>query len=169
MVCRVHRQRCGRHHNSGIATDTGGTVSTVDSQQYASLGALLAPRLDGEDFTIEATGHVVRIRGLSRYETLLAQKHLATGQADFEARILHYALLEPTITVEQAYEWLRCSPAGELEMLTRRVQQLSGAGQGADVEASERFRPAPGARVRDHAGEDAGPDGGRAETDDLAG
>ncbi len=142
-------------------------MSTVDGG-YASLGALLAPRLDGEDFTIEATGHVVRIRGLSRYETLLAQKHLATGQADFEARILHYALLEPAISVEQAYEWLRASPAGELEDLTRRIQHLSGAAREADVAASERFRPVAGAGVRDHAGADAGPDGGRAPADDLA-
>ena len=50
---------------------------------YASLDELLVDRLDGEDFTIEATGHVVRIRGLSRYETLLAQKHLAAERSEF--------------------------------------------------------------------------------------
>ena len=143
-------------------------MSTMDGE-YASLGELLAPRLDGEDFTIEATGHTVRIRGLSRYETLLAQKHLATGQADFEARILHYAMLEPAITVQDAYEWLKASAAGELEMLTRRIQHLSGAGQGADVEASERFRPVAGTGVRDQPGADAGPDGGRAPADDQPG
>lgn len=143
-------------------------MSTVDSP-YASLGELLADRLDGEDFTIEATGHRVKIRGLSRYETLLAQRHLPQGQEHFEARVLHYALVEPRITVEQAYAWLKASAAGELEMLTRRIQVLSGAGQGADVEASERFRPVAGAGVRDQASADAGPDGGRAETDDQSG
>lgn len=139
--------------------------------QYATLDELFAPRevLEGEDFTIEATGHVVRIRGLSRYETLLAQKHLANGQEHFEAHMLAYALLEPRLTVAQAEQWLRASAAGELEMLTRRVQYLSGAGAGADVEASERFRREPGARVRDHVGPGAGPDSGRAETDDVAG
>ncbi len=141
-------------------------MSTMDGGTYASLGELLASRLEGEDFTIEATGHVVRIRGLSRFETLLAQKHLATGQEHFEARMLHYALLEPAISVEDAYEWLKASAAGELEMLTRRVQALSGAAKGADVDTSERFRPVAGAGVRDHAGADAGPDGGRAPADD---
>ena len=137
---------------------------------YASLDELLVDRLDGEDFTIEATGHVVRIRGLSRYETLLAQKHLAAeGQVMFEAHMLAYALLEPRVTVAQSLEWLKRSAAGDLEMLTRRVQKLSGAGAGADVEASERFRRAAGAGVRDGSSADAGPDGGRAETDDLAG
>lgn len=143
-------------------------MSTVD-RPYATIGELLADRLDGEDFTIEATGHMVRIRGLSRYETLLAQKHLAQGQEHFEARMLHYALLEPALTVEQCYEWLRASAAGELEMLTRRVQELSGAAKGADVDAGERFRPVAGARVRDHASPDAEPDGGRAAPDDGSG
>lgn len=143
-------------------------MSTVDGG-YAPLDALLADRLEGEDFTIEATGHRVRIRGLSRYETLLAQKHLATGQVEFESHMLAYALLEPQLTVAQALQWLKVSAAGELEMLTRRVQQLSGAGGGADVEAYERFRRDAGAGIRNESRADAGPDGGGAAANDQSG
>lgn len=82
---------------------------------------VLTARLPHEDFTIEGQGEV-HIRALSRAEALL----LPDDEADKEATILSLGCVEPAFTLTEARQWLKASPAGELQSLSRRIAQLSG-------------------------------------------
>jgi len=98
---------------------------------YLSVDDLTTERLPGEDFTIEGLG-TVRIRGLSRFEVLAAQKQKDAGVAAMERVMLSCAMVEPRMSEAQVTAWQKATPAGLLEPLTRRVQALSGMGEGAE-------------------------------------
>lgn len=139
----------------------------MDSQKYATFEELTAEgQLEGEDYTIEQTGQVVRIRALSRGEVLMAQRLQDEGVAAMEAKMLSFAMVEPRMTVAKAKRWQDTTPAGRLEGLTRRVRDISGMGLLAEREAYERFRGGPADGVRDLSGSEAGPDGDGVTSDD---
>jgi hypothetical protein len=134
---------------------------------------LLAPRADTasgmpED-DVELPGGIgtVRVRGLSRWEVLAARA--TATDADREVAILKFAMVDPTMTEEQAAEWMKLAPAGELEPVTDKIGQLSGLAPGAAKEAVKEFvsnpdaefRALPSPETRDDGGAHAGGDAER--------
>lgn len=102
--------------------------------EYVSVEALTEVNLPGEDFEVEGVG-TVRIRGLSRFEVLMAQKQKDGGVLGMERVMLAAAMVEPRMTEAQVTAWQKAVPAGLLEPLTRRIQALSGIGEGAEKAA----------------------------------
>jgi hypothetical protein len=92
---------------------------------------LLKPRLPEADVDIPGVG-TVRVRGLSRYEVLLAQKEQPKGVVAYERVMLRFGMVDPALTEDEATQWQKASPAGELEPVTRQIAALSGMGEGAD-------------------------------------
>lgn len=88
-----------------------------------------------EDVEIPGVG-VVRVRGLSRMEMLLAGK-LGEPQA-MEPRVLSYAMVDPEITEGEAQHWMRTSPAGEIKPVLAAINRLSGHAENSAKEAAKR-------------------------------
>ena len=120
---------------------------------------LLKPRLPEDDVEIPGVG-TVRVRGLSRYEVLLAQREQPKGAGAMERVILRFGLVDPELTEDEVTQWQKASPAGELEPVTRRIQALSGMGEGADKAQYKSVRDEPDAGVRVLPGPEAVHDGG---------
>lgn len=107
--------------------------------EYASAEELAEGDLgDGEDFELPS-GKVVRIRGLTRYESMFSTKGLMdsdgvlTDIALYERRQIVACVLEPKLTLRQAEQWQRKSGAnGDLKVLMDRLKVISGRGEGAD-------------------------------------
>lgn len=94
--------------------------------------ALTSPRLPQETVAIPGVGEIV-VRGLSRYELLLAGKMTNDqGAALMERHMLSMAMLEPEMTIADVEAWQKASPAGEIMPVVAVVNRLSGVGQGAD-------------------------------------
>lgn len=96
-----------------------------------TVAALTAPRLETEEF--EIAGGTVLIRALSRHEMLTASAAADGGGAlAMEREMISFALVEPTMTVDQVAEWQKASPAAEMMPLVHRINALSGVGKGAE-------------------------------------
>lgn len=94
---------------------------------------LLADRVPRAEVTIVGVG-TITIRGLSRYELLLAGKG-TDDPALVEARMLSYAMVDPALTVDEVRQWQKASPAGELGPVTTAMRELSGLAEGAGKSA----------------------------------
>jgi hypothetical protein len=71
---------------------------------------------------IPAAGGAVRVRALTRDEAL----SLPDNEREKEAHVLALGIVEPALSVSEVKEWLRTSPAGELQAVSVRIAQLSG-------------------------------------------
>ncbi len=101
--------------------------------------ALFAARLPQEEVEIPGVGTVL-VRGLSRAELLLAGKHSEAGALVMERHMLHYAMVEPAVSVGDVERWQRAAPAGELQPLVDKVNRLSGIGKDIQKEAIKSLR-----------------------------
>jgi hypothetical protein len=92
---------------------------------------LTASRLNQAAVDLEVG--TITVRGLSRYELLLAGK-LADdkGVAVMEQHMLSMAMVDPEMSTKDVEAWQKASPAGEIMPVVALVNQLSGVGQGAD-------------------------------------
>lgn len=100
--------------------------------ERATLASLTQPRLQGEEIEIPGVGTVL-VRALSRHEMLTASKAAESGGAlAMEREMISYALLEPTMTVDQVAEWQKASPASEMMPIVHKINALSGIGKGAE-------------------------------------
>jgi hypothetical protein len=129
---------------------------------------LLKPRLAEADVEIPDVG-TVRVRALSRAEVLLVRK--ATDNADsidgpralvLERKMLATALLDPVLSESEVGEWQKVSAAGELEVVSRRIQELSGMLEDSAKAAYKSVPGESGDGVRVLPGAEAGHDGGPA-------
>lgn len=101
--------------------------------EYASIDDLTAGSLDdqAEDLTLPS-GKVVRVRGLSRYELMFNGKGTEDSRV-IEVRNAVSCLVQPKLTVAQAEQWQRRSLAGgDFKVLSEKIRDLSGLGEGAD-------------------------------------
>ena len=123
---------------------------------------LLKPRITEADVPIEGVG-TVRVRGLSRGEVFALRKAKEAGRlkddAAWDRRLVSLAMVNPAMTDEEVGEWQDSSPAGELEDVTKKIQELSGMAEGADKSSVEDVRGEPGDGVRVLPGSEAGDDG----------
>ena len=114
-------------------------MSAVDKE------ALFAPRLPEDDVEIPGVG-TVRVRGLSRGEVFeinkLRRKDDDTGE-DIERRTIAVGMVDPEMTLADVQRWQAASPAGELERVARRIQELSGMADDAAKATMLDFRDEP--------------------------
>jgi hypothetical protein len=99
---------------------------------YANAEDLIVGDLDleGEDVTLPS-GKVVRVRGLSRYELMLNGKGTDDSMA-IERRNVRTCLVEPKLSDAQVATWQKQSSAGgDFRVLSERIRDLSGLGEGA--------------------------------------
>lgn len=81
----------------------------------------------------------VRVRGLSRDEVLVVRKATDNDAAKvdgprilvLERKMIAAAMLDPVMTEAEVGEWQRAAPAGEIEPVVAKVQELSGMSEGA--------------------------------------
>lgn len=133
---------------------------------------LLAKRGGVETVDVELELGTVRVRGLTRGEVFAVNKvarkvrddegNLEADTEDLEAHLVARGLVEPTMTVDEARTWQRNSPAGEIERVVAKIQQLSGLAKGADKESYKSVGDRSDAGVRDVPGDAAEADGGPA-------
>lgn len=111
---------------------------------YLNLEQLTAaPQLDEDDVVLR-DGRV-RVRALTRGEVNRVRSQVKSiadaikRTAELEAKMLALAMVNPTMTVAGVREWQDNSPAGEIEHVVHKVQELSGLLDGADKEAYQEF------------------------------
>lgn len=125
---------------------------------------LLAPRAETDsgmpedDFVIPGIG-TIRVRGLSRWEMLVAQREQSKGILVYEKLLVHYGMVDPALTEDEVVRWQKASTAGELEPVTRRIAQLSGVMPDSAKEAVKSFRGGSESGVRVLSGAEAELDG----------
>lgn len=124
---------------------------------------LFKPRLPEANVDVPGVG-VVRVRGLSRIEALHVQA--AKGPEATERRILALGMVDPPLTEAEAGQWQRASAAGEIELVSTRIAQLSGMAPESAKEAVKEFEANPDAEFRVLPGSEAGDDGGSAPVGD---
>lgn len=103
------------------------------------------PALEEDTVELKGYGPVV-VRGMSRYEAAMSR----TGNPDqftSEKRILHFGMVSPTRTEEQAAKWLRGFSWGALEPVLLRIAELSGLVEGADKSRVPAAGEQPGSGV----------------------
>ncbi len=130
------------------------------------LFALAAQGMPEADVNIPGVG-AVRVRGLSRVEVISTRK--ATDREDkmdgtrvlmLERKMLAAALLDPVLTEAEVGQLQRTLPAGVLQPVSQRIQELSAMAEGAPKAAYKSVRGGPGDGVRILPGAEAESDGG---------
>lgn len=103
--------------------------------EYASFEELTAGVAVSEDVSLTGGGKVL-VRGLSRYEYMLASKVMADGSADvagFEVKVTFFGLLEPKLSEAQVAAWQKSPGAfSDFQAVHEAVMRLSGLREGAD-------------------------------------
>jgi hypothetical protein len=84
-----------------------------------------------------SSGKTVRVRGLSRYEYMLAGKQSQVdGETDvnlFEGLIVHYGLVEPKLSRGQVEAWQKApGRSADFALVDEEIMRLSGLREGAD-------------------------------------
>ncbi len=111
---------------------------SVTREQLLSGGRLPQDKID-----IEGVG-VVTVRGLNRAEAMQVQQAGDTP-GEQEPWILHFGMVEPALSYDDAVAWAGSAPAGELQVVTVRIAELSGM---ADGQAKDATKSVPGRRRR---------------------
>lgn len=80
-------------------------------------------------------GATVTVRGMTRMEALLVGKQ--DGADKIEPLALHYAVVDPPLTLKEAEQWMRTAPSSEVGPVVRAINRLSGGADRADKEAAK--------------------------------
>ena len=133
--------------------------------EYLDKGALTAQSMSEDD--VDLGRGKVRVRGMSRGETLRLQQAKEAGQIKdmgaWERRMVSLCLLAPTMTEIEVGEWQEADAAGgDLQLVTEKIRDLSGLSEDADKSGVPDVRDEPGDGVRVLPGDEAEHDGGPA-------
>ncbi|MGC4942141.1 hypothetical protein [Kribbella sp. DT2] len=142
---------CRRQHHLG--------VMGMDKDKLLAPRAATASGMPEGTVEVEGMG-TVRVRGLSRGEVFGVQQRGDTASS--ERLILACGMVEPELTEREVGQWQTVSPAGEIEPVVNKIQELSGLAKGSEKEAVVSFRDDAGPGVRVLPGDEAGNDGGPA-------
>jgi hypothetical protein len=106
---------------------------------------LTADRLNSEELDLPGVG-TITVRGLSRFELLLAGKLTGDqGAAVMEQHMLSMGMVDPEMSTKDVEAWQKASPAGEIMPVVSLINRLSGVGQGADKSGVPEAGAEPGA------------------------
>lgn len=85
---------------------------------------LLTPGADDVD-KVDVRGGQVVVRGVTRRQAIIIR---AAGDApeEQEPLILHYGLVDPPLSIEDAAAWIDMAPAGDVQRVVQAVAALSG-------------------------------------------
>jgi hypothetical protein len=97
--------------------------------QYASADDLLAEELPEDDLTLP-NGKTIRLRGLSRHALFFNGKGTEDSGV-IETRNLVSCMVAPSMTKEQAEQFMRSAGAGVMGLISNKIRELSGLGEGA--------------------------------------
>lgn len=103
---------------------------------------------------VPVRGQVMRVRGLTRSEVMNLRSQVKSiadaiqRSAELEAKTLALALVDPVLTEDEVKVWQDSSPAGEIEPVVQKVQELSGLLDGAAKEAYREFEQDPDREFR---------------------
>lgn len=103
---------------------------------------LLASVSSQEEVEIPGKGTVV-VRALTRAEihsNAQGDKKSKLSNEDVEARTIVFGLVEPELDINEAKQWMKAAPAGEIQLVVEKIMELSGYGEDAVNKAYERFR-----------------------------
>ncbi len=100
---------------------------------------LTAQTLPAGTVDLDGVG-TVHVRGLSRFELLLAGKVGGDDVALMERKMLSMAMVDPEMTEKDVEAWQKNSPAGQIAPVVAKVNELSGVGQAASKEAYKSLR-----------------------------
>lgn len=91
---------------------------------------LFAPRLPEDD--VEISVGTLRVRGLNRAEALVVQGKQSLAAKDLA--IITMGVVEPQLSEQEAREWFKAAPGGEIEKVSRKISELSGFLEGQSKE-----------------------------------
>lgn len=97
--------------------------------------SLFKDRLPQDDVLVPGFG-TVRVRGLSRADALRVEA--APSTADKDRTILKYGVVvddAQQLTDDDVKRWQKAWPAGDIDIIARRIAELSGMVEAADKEA----------------------------------
>lgn len=98
---------------------------------------ILARKL-GHDVVPLPGGGTVEVRGLNRSEAIQVGEEEAG--LDRDALLISLGLVEPTMTVDDVLAWGRSDDSGTLEIVSRRIGELSRMVEGAGKSGVSRTR-----------------------------
>jgi len=75
--------------------------------------------------TVAITTGEVRIRAVTRGEAVQIRTR-GKGWQQQEPHILHFGLVEPELSVEDAEKWIMVAPAGDVQRVVQEISRLSG-------------------------------------------
>jgi len=101
--------------------------------------ALMTERLPRDEVDIPGLG-TVTVRGLSRYELLLAGKAGTDDLVASERRLVSMGMVDPEMSEDDVAAWQKCSPAGEIAPVVLKINELSGITREASKEAYKSLR-----------------------------
>jgi len=127
---------------------------------------LFQPRLPEEDVEIPGVG-TIRVRGMTRLESLLITKLNDQSVVRVEKFMLAAAMVDPVLTEHEVEQWQKASPAGEIRPVIDVINRLSGITRGADKSGVPGDGPESEPGVRVLPGAEAGDDGGPAAAGDA--
>ncbi|NIL40504.1 hypothetical protein HCB17_04475, partial [Salinispora arenicola] len=118
----------------------------MDAEQMVDKQVLLTPRLGKEaDVPIPGVG-TVRVRTLSRAEVIGLRKATDDAHLDgprvltLERKMLAAAMVAPVLTEAEVGRWQKSSPAGEMDEIVYKVQEMAGMLDTSPREAMSNFR-----------------------------
>lgn len=90
---------------------------------------ILARRVHGttSEVPIDDDGGVVVVRGLTRGE---AHETVGKSTAETEALALHFGLVEPAMSLEDARAWIAEDESGVIDRVIAEIRRLSGENPG---------------------------------------
>lgn len=104
-----------------------------------------------DDVDIPGVG-TIRVRGLTRTEVLSVRKAADNaGTVDgprvlvLERKLLSAGMVDPKLSEDDVRTWQNVCPAGQLEPVTEKIQELSGLLEGSEKAAFQGVREQPGA------------------------
>lgn len=93
--------------------------------------ALLADQVSISTGEVDLGRGTVTVRGLSRYEMVLASKVADGDDLRQERMILSMAMVEPKLTEDEVETWQKMSVPGEINLVATKINELSGIGKDA--------------------------------------
>jgi hypothetical protein len=106
---------------------------------------LFKPTLPEADVVVPGKG-TVRVRALTRLEAMSCKE--SEGTAAIERKMLAMAMLDPPMTEGEVKRWQEASAAGEMDVVSNKVSELSGMLPGTDKATYKEFEADPATEFR---------------------